>query len=60
MTSSIEPDLSRADSEKTYRNPSTSKVEPFPSITQSPTVKLSLVVPAYKEETRRMLLINLQ
>ena len=53
LTSMRHPDLSRAESEKTYRNPATSKEEPFPSITDPPSLYLSLVVPAYKEENRR-------
>lgn len=46
------PKIVRHDKEKRFFNPSTSKDEKFPSIEDSPTVSLSVIVPAYEEEQR--------
>lgn len=39
--------------EKFYKDPVTGQNEPFPRITDEPTVDLSVVIPAYDEELRR-------
>ena len=52
VTTLRDPDLRRAESEKTFLDPKDGKRKPFPSITDAPSVYLSLVVPAYKEEKR--------
>ena len=53
MTTSRDPDLKRAESECVYLDPKDGKKKPFPAVTDSPSLYLSLVVPAYKEEKRR-------
>jgi dolichyl-phosphate beta-glucosyltransferase len=52
FTTTREPDLSRADSEKSFTDPSSNSTKPFPSIGDAPSLYLSLVIPAYKEEKR--------
>lgn len=53
VTSVVKPDLQLAKSERVFEDPSTGHLTPFPStIGSPPTLYLSLVVPAYKEETR--------
>ena len=47
-----EPDLKRADSEKVYLVPGSGETRPFPSIDDPPSVYMTLVVPAYKEQDR--------
>ena len=48
-----EPDLKRDKSEKVFTDPKTEESHPFPSIDDKPSVHMSLVVPAYKEQDRR-------
>lgn len=52
VTSSREPDLHRDPSEKCFEDPTSGEMQPFPSITDPPSIHLSLVVPAYKEQDR--------
>ena len=54
LTSSRQPDLSRAESEKSFTDPQQKerKKFPFPSISDTPSLYLTLVVPAYKEQDR--------
>jgi len=52
LTTKREPDLQRAESEKSFMDPDTEKRHPFPSITSPPLVNMTLVVPAYNEQNR--------
>ena len=52
LTTKREPDLQRAESEKSFMDPETEKRHPFPSITSQPSVYMTLVVPAYNEQNR--------
>lgn len=52
ITSSREPDLHRDESEKWFKTPVSEMMTPFPSVTDPPSVYMSLVVPAYKEQDR--------
>lgn len=52
LTTKREPDLQRAESEKSFMDPGTEKRHPFPSITSPPSVDMTLVVPAYNEQNR--------
>lgn len=53
VTSEVEPDLQLSESEKVFVNPKTGQCAPFPRTALSrPTLYLSLIVPAYKEEKR--------
>lgn len=47
-----DPDLKRDPSEKVFLDPQTQKTHPFPSIDDLPSVYMTLVVPAYKEQDR--------
>jgi len=53
LTSSREPNLSRSQNERTYLDPSTKQRHEFPSLEDSASLNLSVIVPAYKEEERR-------
>ena len=59
LASSPTPDLSRARSERSFlhfENENTSPIAiPFPTINDQPSVTLSVIVPAYKEQYRRMI-----
>ena len=59
LTSSPTPDLSRARSERSFlhiENENASPIAiPFPTIDDQPSVTLSVIVPAYKEQYRRMI-----
>lgn len=46
------PVIVRHDDEKNYYNPATKSKEVFPAIEDSPSVSLSVVVPAFEEESR--------
>lgn len=46
------PLVIRYDEEKYFEDPSTRLKCPFPSLTDMPTVSLSVIVPAYNEELR--------
>lgn len=46
------PRIIRHDAEKSYFDVTAKKIEKFPSIDDSPTIALSVVVPAYDEEIR--------
>ena len=48
------PVLVRHDEEKYFEDSKTKIKCPFPSLTDMPTVSLSVIVPAYNEERRRM------
>ena len=53
ITTVVEPNLERADSEKVYSDPDTGEKRPFPSVTDPlPSVYITLVVPAYNEQDR--------
>lgn len=52
MTSDTYPVICTYDSEKTFKDVSTGKETEFPSITEAPTRLLSVIVPAYNEESR--------
>lgn len=53
MTTVVEPNLARAESEKVYTDPKTGKKHPFPStLDPQPSVYMTLVVPAYNEQER--------
>ena len=53
MTTVVEPNLSRADSEKFFTDPESNTKLEFPSTANSdPSIYISLVVPAYNEEER--------
>ena len=52
-TTSRDPDLRRTQSEQTFLDPKDGKRKPFPKISDPPSLYLSLVVPAYKEQNRR-------
>lgn len=52
LTTERKPNVGRAESEKFYLDPATSEKHLFPSVNDDPTVYMSLVVPAYKEEER--------
>ncbi|CAI8057841.1 Dolichyl-phosphate beta-glucosyltransferase [Geodia barretti] len=52
VTSAREPDLYRSSSEKNFKDPKTGESAPFPSVTDRPSLYLSLIVPAYKEQDR--------
>lgn len=60
LTSSRQPDLSRAESEKSFTDPRQKerKKFPFPSISDAPSLYLTLVVPAYKEQDRLPKMMN--
>lgn len=51
-TTSRDPDLRRSQSEQTFLDPKDGKRKPFPKISDPPSLYLSLVVPAYKEQNR--------
>ena len=54
MTTVVEPNLSRADSEKLFTDPKSNTKLEFPSTADSdPSIYISLVVPAYNEQDRR-------
>ena len=52
-TTSRDPDLRRTQSELNFLDPKDGKRKPFPKISDPPSLYLSLVVPAYKEQSRR-------
>ncbi|XP_067949300.1 dolichyl-phosphate beta-glucosyltransferase-like [Watersipora subatra] len=52
LTTVSRPDLHRYDEEKFYLDPSTKKRIPFCSVFDSPSLDLSIVVPAYNESER--------
>ena len=52
LTSSREPNLSRSKNERTFVDPSSKERQEFPSLEDSATLSLSVIVPSYKEETR--------
>ncbi|XP_019850850.1 PREDICTED: dolichyl-phosphate beta-glucosyltransferase-like isoform X2 [Amphimedon queenslandica] len=58
FTTSRDPDLSRAESEKSFLDPNDGTRKPFPLISDPPTVQLSLVVPAYNEQDRFPIMIK--
>lgn len=47
------PNLTRDEKEKFFKD-SVGKSQPFPSLFDASSVKLSVIVPAYNEEKRRM------
>ena len=49
----MEPDLQLEETEKVFLDPETNECHPFPDISMSPSLYMSLVVPAYKEQDRR-------
>lgn len=53
MTAKPYPNLGRHDSEKFYYDPKSKSKRLFPDYASSPTVELSVIVPAYNEEKRR-------
>ena len=53
ITTKRAPNLSLSENEKRFTDPSSGERCLFPSINDDPTVTLSVVVPAYKEESRR-------
>jgi len=53
---SSEPNLSYHDSEKYYFDPTVATKVPFPSLSEEASVDLTIIVPAYNEEKRCMLL----
>lgn len=52
FTSETYPSIRSHESEGFFTDPSSGKKQPFPSITDSPTRSLTVVVPAYNEEKR--------
>ncbi|XP_059170536.1 dolichyl-phosphate beta-glucosyltransferase-like [Physella acuta] len=52
MTAKPYPNLGRHDSEKFYYDPKSKSKRLFPDYASSPTVELSVIVPAYNEEKR--------
>eukprot|EP00731_Ephydatia_muelleri_P030836 Em0022g350a len=52
LTVKREPNLAREESEQTFLDPSTGKKHVFPSVDDPPTIYMTLVAPAYKEEER--------
>lgn len=52
-----EPNLAREESEQTFLDPSTGKKHVFPSVDDPPTIYMTLVAPAYKEEERCKVLV---
>ncbi|UYV74409.1 ALG5 [Cordylochernes scorpioides] len=57
-TSSPIPSILRLDGEKSYLDPSTSQVSPLPSIKDPPTKDLTVVIPAYNEESRLPIMLE--
>ena len=55
IMTSTHPNLSREESEKYFKT-SAGNLQAFPSIFDAPTLKLSVIVPAYNEEERCMCL----
>jgi len=51
------PNIKRHKDEETFLDPHTIKTVTFPSLEDSPSLELSVIVPAYNEEQRCMLLI---
>lgn len=58
MTSSREPNLSRSQNERTFVDPFCEERQEFPSLEDSDTLSLSVIVPAYKEETRLPIMMD--
>ncbi|CAG0911148.1 unnamed protein product, partial [Cyprideis torosa] len=52
VTNSPYPQLNRDDAEKCFFDPASDDVQLFPSLTDAPSVELSVIVPAYEEEKR--------
>jgi len=52
------PNLSRSDQEKVFCDPKKKTEIPFPSLTDPPSIDLSVVVPAYNEEERLPAMLN--
>lgn len=52
------PNLSRSEQEKAFLDPKQGKSIPFPSLTDPPSVDLSVIVPAYNEEERLPAMLN--
>jgi dolichyl-phosphate beta-glucosyltransferase len=52
VTTEKEPNLKLSQKERYFVDPSSGEKSPFPTIDEEPTLNLSVVVPAYKEESR--------
>jgi len=52
------PNLSRSSQEKVFRDPKLEKEIPFASLTDPPSIDLSVIVPAYNEEERLPVMLN--
>ena len=52
LTVKREPNLVREESEQSFLDPSTGEKHAFPSVDDPPTIYMTLVAPAYKEEAR--------
>lgn len=46
------PEIVRHEEEKYFSDPISKTKEPFPSLNESPTLSLSVIVPAYEEQDR--------
>ena len=58
VTTEKEPNLKLSQKERYFVDPSSGEKSPFPTIDEEPTLNLSVVVPAYKEESRRTCFIT--
>lgn len=54
------PDIKRDKKEKYFKNSGNGESQEFPSIDDEPSVELSVVIPAFDEEQRRMVFIPAQ
>lgn len=52
------PNLSRSDQEKVFLDPKEGKTTAFSSLTDPPSIDLSIIVPAYNEEERLPVMLN--
>lgn len=50
--------MAQTENEKYFLDPTTNKKEKFPSILSAPSLYLSVVVPSYLEEKRRISFLN--
>lgn len=54
------PQITRDKREKYFKNSGNGESQEFPSIDDEPSIELSVVIPAFDEEQRRMVFIHIK